>query len=120
MGAPETGLVAALSTSAYAALLKAVAGTSYDQDLGSVASARIVQAAGLSIVESNRLAADEAILFHKDAIALMLRLRLRLRPRCHERQRHGRGWRADPCSAGIRPPTVSTSRWSTPTAAPRR
>ncbi|HEX2356186.1 MAG TPA: hypothetical protein VHI50_06960 [Micromonosporaceae bacterium] len=43
MGAPETGLVAALSTSAYAALLKAVAGASYDQGLGSVASARIVQ-----------------------------------------------------------------------------
>jgi hypothetical protein len=43
-----------------------------------------VQAAGLSIVESNWRAADEAILFHKDAIALVLKAPA---PGRHERHR---------------------------------
>jgi hypothetical protein len=45
-----------------------------------------VQASGLSIVESNRRAADEAIVFHKDAIALVLKAPAPA-PGCHERHR---------------------------------
>ena len=73
LGAPESGLVVALSVEAYAAMLKALGSASFDQGVASMGSGNIVRYAGLSIVESNRLATAEAIAYHKDAITLALK-----------------------------------------------
>ena len=72
-GAPETGLSAVLSVEAYAALLKATGAASYDVcGTSGVATGRVVNVAGLNVVESNRLAAKEAIILHQDAVTLAL------------------------------------------------
>lgn len=73
MGAPEAGLVVALSVDSYAAMLKALGAASFDQGVADMGAGNIVKYAGLSIVESNRLATAEAIAFHKDAITLALK-----------------------------------------------
>jgi hypothetical protein len=73
-GAPDSGLTAVLSVDAYAALLKATGAASYDVfGTNGVATGRVVNVAGLNVVESNRLAAKEAIILHQDAVTLALR-----------------------------------------------
>ncbi|MFF0233916.1 P22 phage major capsid protein family protein [Micromonospora sp. NPDC005254] len=73
-GSPETGLSAVLSVEAYAALLKATGAASYDVfGTNGAATGRVVNVAGLNVIESNRLAAKEAIIMHQDAVTLALR-----------------------------------------------
>ncbi|WP_342353846.1 hypothetical protein [Asanoa ferruginea] len=72
LSAPETGLNVVLSVPAYAAMLKAIGGASYDQGVGDLASGKVVRVAGLNVAESNRLDTGEAIAFHRDAITLAM------------------------------------------------
>jgi hypothetical protein len=74
MGAPLSGMYAAVGTGVYLDLLNAGALSANNlSDNAGVASGVVGRLAGFTIIESNRLATTEAIFYHRDACTLALR-----------------------------------------------
>jgi hypothetical protein len=74
MGAPLSGLYAAVGTGVYLDLLNAGALQANNiSDNSGTAAGVVGRLAGFTIIESNRLASTEAIFYHRDALTLVLR-----------------------------------------------
>jgi hypothetical protein len=74
MSCPASGLFAAVGTGVYADVLAYNAGVgAYGGNGDSLANSGVTRMGGFTVIESNRLAATEAIFYHRDAITLVLR-----------------------------------------------
>ena len=72
---PASNLVAAVGTAVYADLFNSGALKSYDQSgsTDALRNAEVGKIHGFTIIETNRLAADEIVAYHRDAFTLAIR-----------------------------------------------